>query len=235
MLNAANKAAAAAAASDSPARPSPSSPQNSPQLFSAADIDPSSLPGSSSFPSSPFEVSIFDQSVINDGRLHYIQSISNQSADSFVFDVTNGISDLAELTFHFTILPKTLYVETRELTVTEGRSATLTSSHLHVLTSYFEDKIQDWLVVDPPTSGKLVLSDRRKSQVTTIFSVDDLESGVIEVGKKDSLLFYFLFVPRFWFIALFFVRPTRTGKRARREIGRIPKEIRGPRVACSGE
>ena len=61
------------------------------------------------------QVTIFDQSVINDGRLHYIQSMSNQSSDSFTFDVTNGISQLPRLTFHFTILPKTLYVETRDM------------------------------------------------------------------------------------------------------------------------
>ncbi len=71
-------------------------------------------------------VSVFDQSIINEGRLHYIQSISNQSADSFVFDVTNGISSLYDLVFHLTILPKNLYIETRDLVVTEGKSAILT-------------------------------------------------------------------------------------------------------------
>lgn len=85
-------------------------------------------------------MSIFDQSVINDGRLHYIQSISNQSSDSFTFDVTNGINQLSGLAFHFTILPKTLYIETREVTVTEGKSVTLLPSHLHVITTYYEDK-----------------------------------------------------------------------------------------------
>ena len=53
---------------------------------------------------------MFDQSVINEGRLHYIQSMSNQSSDSFAFDVTNGIRTLSGLTFHLTILPKGLSV-----------------------------------------------------------------------------------------------------------------------------
>ena len=51
-------------------------------------------------------VSVFEQSIINEGRLHYIQSISNQSSDSFVFEVSNGISSLNDLVFHLTILPK---------------------------------------------------------------------------------------------------------------------------------
>ena len=84
--------------------------------------------------------------MINEGRLHYIQSISNQSTDSFSFDVTNGISHLADLVFHFTVLPKTLYIETRDLRVTEGQEATLTSANIHVITDYYLDKINDFLI-----------------------------------------------------------------------------------------
>ena len=84
--------------------------------------------------------------MINEGRLHYIQSISNQSSDSFAFDVTNGISYLSDLVFHFTVLPKTLYIETRDLIVTEGQDATLTSANIHVITDYYVDKINDYLI-----------------------------------------------------------------------------------------
>ena len=143
-------------------------------------------------------VSLFDQSVINEGRLHYIQAISNQTSDHFTFDITNGISELRDLVFHFTILPKTLYVETRELIATEGGEATLTTHNLHVITDYYVDKIEDYLIVDPPTSGILVatsnsLTDGKKTvsssfdmQVTenavAIFSVDDLIERRIRVS-----------------------------------------------------
>ena len=131
---------------------------------------------------------MFDQSVINENRLHYIQSISNQSADSFTFSVTNGISSLESLVFHFTILPKTLYIETRELVVTEGKSAALLPSNLHVITGYYEDKIEDYLIVDPPTSGILssVEAVERSGDGVTIFSVSDLERKTIVVRKKIS-------------------------------------------------
>ena len=136
-------------------------------------------------------VSVFDQSIINEGRLHYIQSISNQSSDSFVFEVTNGISSLNDLVFHLTILPKNLYIEARDLTVTEGKEVTLTPANIHVITDYFVDKIDDYLIVDPPTSGRLVsitdISDRshQNSKVlpaVTIFSVEDLEQQRIRVS-----------------------------------------------------
>ena len=139
-------------------------------------------------------VSVFDQSIINEGRLHYIQSISNQSSDSFVFEVTNGISSLNDLVFHLTILPKNLYIEARDLTVTEGKEVTLTPANIHVITDYFVDKIDDYLIVDPPTSGRLVsitdISDvtHQNSKVlpaVTIFSVEDLEQQRIRVSARS--------------------------------------------------
>lgn len=134
-------------------------------------------------------MSVFDQSIINEGRLHYIQSISNQSSDSFVFDVTNGISGLNDLVFHLTILPKNLYIETRDLVVTEGQSATLTLANIHVITDFFVDKINDYLIVDPPTSGRLVSIGKKEPSeeqakllpAVTIFSVEDLEQQRIRV------------------------------------------------------
>ena len=130
--------------------------------------------------------------------MHYIQSISNQSSDSFVFEVSNGISSLNDLIFHLTILPKNLYIEARDLTVTEGLEATLTPANIHVITDYFVDKIDDYLIVDPPTSGRLVsISDtnmdmkdsslfRQKNAnvlpAVTIFSVEDLEQQRIRVS-----------------------------------------------------
>ena len=139
------------------------------------------------------QVTIFDQSVINDGRLHYIQSMSNQSSDSFAFDVTNGIGRLSGLTFHFTILPKTLYVETREVVVTEGAAAILLPSHLHVITAYYEDKIKDYLIVDPPIFGRLESSRGRskdngngRGRQLNIFSVDDLEQRTVQVSEENG-------------------------------------------------
>ncbi|TRY66991.1 hypothetical protein TCAL_11761 [Tigriopus californicus] len=178
---------------------SSSSSIRGPQLFAGADLPNSGFP-----PSSPFEVNVFDQSIINEGRLHYIQSISNQSSDSFVFDVTNGISQLTDLHFHFTILPKTLYIETREMTVTEGKSTLLMPSHMHVITSYYEDKIEDYLIVDPPTSGRIVSTEKskrrknRNEESLTIFSIQDLKDQTVEYvhNGNDTLVDEFTLVGR---------------------------------------
>ena len=137
-------------------------------------------------------VTVFDQKIINEGRLHYIQSISNQSSDSFVFDVTNGISSLNDLVFHLTILPKNIYIETRDLVVTEGKDVTLSTSNVHVITDYFMGKVNDYLVADPPTGGRLVVMNDYDQTVlpeVKIFSVEDLEQQRIRV--RVTILIFF--------------------------------------------
>ena len=42
--------------------------------------------------SRPAPITLFDQSLIDDKKLHYIQAAANRTKDSFVVDVTNGIS-----------------------------------------------------------------------------------------------------------------------------------------------
>ena len=79
------------------------------------------------------------------------------------------------------MVPKTLYVETREIAVTEGDSAILLPSHLHVITAYYEDKIKDYLIVDPPVFGRLQSSKTPRRQLN-IFSVDDLEQRTVQVS-----------------------------------------------------
>ena len=149
-------------------------------------------------------VTVFDQKIINEGRLHYIQSISNQSSDSFIFDVTNGISSLDDLVFHLTILPKNIYMETRDLVVTEGKDVTLEPSNVHVITDYFVDKINDYLIVDPPTGGRLVEVNNEGHEVlpsVTIFSIEDLEQQRIRVSFRGSKYqFFFCSVILFSFV-----------------------------------
>jgi len=53
-------------------------------------------------------VHLFSTSLTSN-KFHWI--CPTQSSDSFSFDVTNGISGLQELVFHFRILPKTLYID----------------------------------------------------------------------------------------------------------------------------
>ena len=131
----------------------------------------------------PLTVDTFTQAVIDEGRLHYVQSMSNQTSDSFIFDVTNGISSLYGLVFHFIIIPKDIYMETRALHVTEGEATFLSLDNIHVLTSYYEDKIADFLLVSAPSHGSVVLSDSVGSEKNvSIFTLAQLRGKQIKVS-----------------------------------------------------
>ena len=144
------------------------------------EIDPPSFSTiDTNQPALPLSVNTFSQAAIDEGRLHYVQSMSNQTTDSFIFDVTNGISSLSGLVFHFLIIPKDIYIETRPVHVTEGEEAFLSLDNIHVLTSYYEDKIADFLLVSAPLHGSLVATDSRKN--VSIFTVAQLKGRQIKV------------------------------------------------------
>ena len=91
--------------------------------------------------------------------------------------------------YYLLYLFQNLYIETRDLVVTEGKETSLTSANIHVITDYFVDKINDYLIVDPPTSGRLVAINNEQevamakaAPAVTIFSVDDLEKQRIRVS-----------------------------------------------------
>jgi hypothetical protein len=65
-------------------------------------------------------VTMWDQTVINDGRLRYVQSESNKTHDSMEFHVTNGVQTLSNLRLNFVIIPATLMLASSPLTLNEG-------------------------------------------------------------------------------------------------------------------
>ena len=99
------------------------------------------------------------------------------------------VSDCYVYYYYLLYLFQNLYIETRDLVVTEGKETSLTSANIHVITDYFVDKINDYLIVDPPTSGRLVAINNEQevamakaAPAVTIFSVDDLEKQRIRVS-----------------------------------------------------
>lgn len=115
--------------------------------------------GRTSSPTSllPPEVHLFDQTTIDEHRLHYIQSGANQSSDFFVFDITNGVMSLTNITFQLAIIPKSIYLLTRPLEVLEGGHTALTASDLKIVTRYYADKVDVFQVVREPLHGSLQL------------------------------------------------------------------------------
>lgn len=144
--------------------------------------------GPAPVPSVPLAVEEFTQAIIDDGRLHYVQSMSNQTSDSFTFDVTNGISSISGLVFHFIIIPREIYIETRPVSVEEGGEASLSTENLHVLTSFYEDRIADFVIVSHPSHGRLITQGREDDTVT-MFTIEQLGAREVKYlhDGSDSL------------------------------------------------
>ncbi|XP_034935285.1 chondroitin sulfate proteoglycan 4 [Chelonus insularis] len=119
----------------------------------------------------------FDQSVINEGRVYYVQSVANQTEDSFVVDVTNGITWMRGLVIDFLIVPDKLYVKVDNITVVEGKSVPLESSNFHVITTYFIGKLTNYQITNKPKHGMIM--DSIKNNQTKKFSQKQLDAGII--------------------------------------------------------
>lgn len=119
----------------------------------------------------------FEQTLINDGRVFYVQSVMNQTNDRFVVDVTNGIAWLRGLSVNFVIVPEKLYVEAKGFLVVEGKSVILDESKFSAVTPYYAGKVTDYRVVEKLRHGTIV--DSTKNAQVKKFSQKHLNAAVI--------------------------------------------------------
>ncbi|CAK9831143.1 Chondroitin sulfate proteoglycan 4 [Anthophora retusa] len=122
-------------------------------------------------------VKSFDQSMINEGRVFYVQSVINQTNDKFVVDVTNGITWLRDQSVNFVIVPEKLYVEAKGLVVVEGKSTILEEKNFIILTPYYSGKVTDYRITEKPKHG-IIIESTKNSQVKK-FSQKHLTTGTI--------------------------------------------------------
>lgn len=119
----------------------------------------------------------FQQSLVNDGRVFYVQSAVNQTNDRFIVDVTNGIAWLRGVSVNFVTVPEKLYVEAKSFTVVEGKNVTLDESHFTIVTPYYAGKVTDYRIVEKPKHGTIF--DTTKNSQVKKFSQKHLNAGVV--------------------------------------------------------
>ncbi|KAJ8667749.1 hypothetical protein QAD02_009412, partial [Eretmocerus hayati] len=130
----------------------------------------------------------FEQSQINDGRVHYVQSTPNRTQDCFVVDVTNGITWLHNLTVNIVIVPDKLYMEARKLSVQEGVSVLLHESDFYAVTAYYAGKITDYRLVEKPKHGSLIDSTRKSPTKKFSFRQLSLREIAYKHNGDESLI-----------------------------------------------
>uniref|UniRef100_A0ABD2VZ75 Laminin G domain-containing protein n=1 Tax=Trichogramma kaykai TaxID=54128 RepID=A0ABD2VZ75_9HYME len=98
----------------------------------------------------------FEQSLVNDNRLYYVQSAPNQTHDRFVVDVTNSIGWIRDVVVNIVIVPDKLYVGARNLSVPEGKSVVLHEFDFYAVTAYYAGKFTDYRLTEKPRHGNLM-------------------------------------------------------------------------------
>lgn len=127
---------------------------------------------------------IFDQSVINAGKLHYIQSGVNKTADKIVFNISNGITTLPNLALNVVILPEHIYLGTDDLYVVEGKSVVLSKNNLQILSDYYRGKVTEFKIKKQPSYGILTFG-KLKDKITR-FSYKQLEANAVVYVHNGS-------------------------------------------------
>ena len=120
----------------------------------------------------------FTQEDINAGRLKYHHSDFTPTADSFVFDVTNGIQTLKGLQFAIEIIPARLELEIQNFTIQEGTRKALTRNNIRLKSRYYDGKTITFSVVRPPRHGWVERASRRNKRVYS-FTFAELIQGRI--------------------------------------------------------
>ncbi|KOB71115.1 putative Chondroitin sulfate proteoglycan 4, partial [Operophtera brumata] len=108
----------------------------------------------------PLHIVVFDQSIINENRLVYVQSGVNRTRDRIRMDVTNGIVWLKDVEIAIIIIPEHFYVSARNLTVVEGASVSLRPDSFRTETEYYRGKVVSYKVAKKPKFGKIVMGDQ---------------------------------------------------------------------------
>ncbi|CAL4067980.1 unnamed protein product [Meganyctiphanes norvegica] len=124
------------------------------------------------------EVLVWDQSLINEGRVQYVEEATNVTSDHFVFDVTNGISTIERLTYNIQVIPKTIYLLSSKMQVQEGSRISIPPGVVKVLTDYYTDKIDQYLVAVQPSAGQLELTSLPGRKVEA-FTQGQLSQGLL--------------------------------------------------------
>ncbi|KAK3097473.1 hypothetical protein FSP39_009958 [Pinctada imbricata] len=127
----------------------------------------------------------FTQENIDQGHISYHHSDFNPSADSFVFDVTNGMQTLKGLQFAIEIIPTRLELEIQNFTVQEGMRKALTKNNIRLKSRYYDSKTITFTVVKQPGHGWLEEAGRRGQRLTT-FTFAQLSQGRVYYLHDNS-------------------------------------------------
>ncbi|NXJ84191.1 CSPG4 protein, partial [Trogon melanurus] len=129
----------------------------------------------------------FTQEDINSGRVLYLHSKQDEKHDRFVVDITaGGAEPLKGMVVSLVVLPITIPLNVRNITVPGGGSATLSTGILNIPNTYYTGLGVEFRVLEPPRFGTLVNSERPEDGGLHGFTWSEVEKQQIQYRQDGA-------------------------------------------------
>ncbi|XP_010164661.2 chondroitin sulfate proteoglycan 4, partial [Antrostomus carolinensis] len=127
----------------------------------------------------------FTQQDVDEGKVQYVQTVSDQLDDCFSLDVTNGVRTVSGIEIFVDIIPRMIHLEVQNFTVIEGGSKALVEDYLKISSRYFAGLSCEFILIEQPKHGYVENSQVPGIKLTT-FTRKQVEQELIYYIHDDS-------------------------------------------------
>ncbi|XP_010176891.1 PREDICTED: chondroitin sulfate proteoglycan 4-like, partial [Mesitornis unicolor] len=127
----------------------------------------------------------FTQQDIDEGKVQYVHTVSDQPDDSFSLDVTNGVRTVSGIDFTVDIIPRMIPLEVQNFTVLEGGKKALVEDYLKISSRHFAGLSCEFILIKQPKHGYVENSHVPGIKLTT-FTRKQMEHELIYYVHDDS-------------------------------------------------
>ncbi|XP_064792410.1 chondroitin sulfate proteoglycan 4-like [Oncorhynchus masou masou] len=123
-------------------------------------------------------VQTFSQEDVNAGNIQYMQTAPGQVNDTFLLDVSNGVTEVNNISMSVDIIAHLIPLQVLNFTLREGGSKALTQEVLRVTSRHFSGLNFLYSLSEPPQNGHIEHS-RYPGVPLRVFTRRQVEQGVI--------------------------------------------------------
>ncbi|NXM66022.1 CSPG4 protein, partial [Serilophus lunatus] len=127
----------------------------------------------------------FTQQDVDEGKVQYVQTVSDQLEDHFFLDVTNGVRTVSGIEVSVDIIPRTIPLEVQNFTVIEGGSKVLGEDYLKISSRHFAGLSCEYILTEQPKHGYVENSHLPGIKLTT-FTGKQVGQELIYYVHDDS-------------------------------------------------
>ncbi|KAM6328244.1 chondroitin sulfate proteoglycan 4-like [Alca torda] len=127
----------------------------------------------------------FTQQDVDEGKVQYVQTVSDQLDDRFSLDVTNGVRTVSGIEISVDIIPRMIPLQVQNFTVIEGGSKALVEDYLRISSRHFAGLSCEFILIEQPKHGYIENSRVPGIKLTT-FTKKQVEQELIYYVHDDS-------------------------------------------------